>query len=295
MEYVVAEEQLKSIADAIREKTGTADGIVFPDGFVTAVSAIETGGGSEEDVIAVMCEEKPCEYYSADVTKVRHYMFAYSTIKSIRMPKVKHTGMNIFSASTIGKADELLRIDEVFPALEEIGLNSFSGLKNKKVSVGGIIKVLNQSCFSNSYIEEIELGQQITTIKSNVLGSAPVTKLTINLPNLDQNGIVYGAFSSMSKLTSLKVLCANIINRNAFGSCRSLKTVFFSKNIGQILAPAANNSPPFYLCTSLTDIYTDAPEKPSGWSDYFNYMSASGFATVHYGVSEEEYDAIVSG
>lgn len=37
---------LVSIADAIRAKGGTSDALVFPDGFVSAISAIQTGGGS---------------------------------------------------------------------------------------------------------------------------------------------------------------------------------------------------------------------------------------------------------
>lgn len=36
---------IASVADAIRAKGGTSDAIVFPDGFVSAISAIQTGGG----------------------------------------------------------------------------------------------------------------------------------------------------------------------------------------------------------------------------------------------------------
>lgn len=37
--------QLTSIADAIRAKTGGSDSLVFPDGFLQAIAAIEAGGG----------------------------------------------------------------------------------------------------------------------------------------------------------------------------------------------------------------------------------------------------------
>ena len=37
---------LTRVADAIREKGGTSDTLNFPDGFVSAVEAIEAGGGS---------------------------------------------------------------------------------------------------------------------------------------------------------------------------------------------------------------------------------------------------------
>ena len=38
---------LKTVADAIREKGGTTDELAFPDGMATAVEAIQTGGGGE--------------------------------------------------------------------------------------------------------------------------------------------------------------------------------------------------------------------------------------------------------
>ena len=42
----VNDNSLASVADAIRSKGGTSDALVFPDGFVSAISAIQTGGGS---------------------------------------------------------------------------------------------------------------------------------------------------------------------------------------------------------------------------------------------------------
>ena len=41
----VNDNSLASVADAIRSKGGTSDALVFPDGFVSAISAIQTGAG----------------------------------------------------------------------------------------------------------------------------------------------------------------------------------------------------------------------------------------------------------
>ena len=41
----VDDASLASVADAIRSKGGTSDGLVFPGGFVSAISAIQAGGG----------------------------------------------------------------------------------------------------------------------------------------------------------------------------------------------------------------------------------------------------------
>lgn len=44
VDSVQLDANLTSIANAIREKNGTSEQISFPDGFVTAINALETGG-----------------------------------------------------------------------------------------------------------------------------------------------------------------------------------------------------------------------------------------------------------
>ena len=46
MDYKVSGTDLTSVANAIRTKGGTSASLSFPDGFVTAIGNIETGGGS---------------------------------------------------------------------------------------------------------------------------------------------------------------------------------------------------------------------------------------------------------
>ena len=43
----VDEASLTAVADAIRAKGGTSEQMEFPDGFVSAVGAIQTGGGGD--------------------------------------------------------------------------------------------------------------------------------------------------------------------------------------------------------------------------------------------------------
>ena len=45
--YITTDTELTSVADAIRSKGGTSDKLAYPDGFVDAIGAIETG--SSED------------------------------------------------------------------------------------------------------------------------------------------------------------------------------------------------------------------------------------------------------
>lgn len=44
-EYLTNDTDLKAVADAIRTKAGSNSALSFPDGFVSAVNGIQTGGG----------------------------------------------------------------------------------------------------------------------------------------------------------------------------------------------------------------------------------------------------------
>lgn len=45
-EYLTNDTDLKAVADAIRTKAGSTAALAFPDGFVSAVNGIQTGGDS---------------------------------------------------------------------------------------------------------------------------------------------------------------------------------------------------------------------------------------------------------
>ena len=46
-EYSANQSDLVSVANAIRTKGGTSEALVFPDGFVSAVQAIQAGGSGD--------------------------------------------------------------------------------------------------------------------------------------------------------------------------------------------------------------------------------------------------------
>lgn len=69
---------LTSIANAIRTKGGTSASLAFPQGFVDAIDAIETGGGYDVDSFV----SNPPVYPDGNVitleaTSIRQYAFAY--------------------------------------------------------------------------------------------------------------------------------------------------------------------------------------------------------------------------
>ena len=71
-EYSVNQSDLVSVANAIREKGGTSETLVFPDGFVGAVQAIQAGGGGTTPGVAM----KDVKFYDYDGTLVASYTLA---------------------------------------------------------------------------------------------------------------------------------------------------------------------------------------------------------------------------
>lgn len=52
--YRAYEDDIKSVADAIRTKGGTSAELIFPSGFVSAINAIPTGGGCGGDISGII-------------------------------------------------------------------------------------------------------------------------------------------------------------------------------------------------------------------------------------------------
>lgn len=58
-EYLTNDTDLKKVADAIRTKGGTADPLVYPDGFAEAIGNIQTGGGEVCTTYLKWCSPNP--------------------------------------------------------------------------------------------------------------------------------------------------------------------------------------------------------------------------------------------
>lgn len=81
----VDEASLSAVADSIREKGGTTGALAFPDGFVSAVQAIQAGGGE--------AEQEYTRFYDYDGTLL--YEFTVKEVQALtEMPKgVAHEGL----------------------------------------------------------------------------------------------------------------------------------------------------------------------------------------------------------
>ena len=155
--------------------------------------------------------------------------------------------------------------------LTEIGAYAFKDCRSLKLSqLSNSINYIGRDSFSGC--SEITLSE---------------------LPNIDS---IEGTFQSCTNITVKKIpSTVTIIDINAFNNCKGLTKLYIPSTCQRI---ASSYAYVFAGCSNLTDIYTDATEKLSGWlNGYWNITDPVNNiqATVHYGVTEEEFDAIVGG
>ena len=150
-EYLTNTTDLTKVASAIREKGGTSDPLVYPDGFVTAIQAIETGsgGGSDELVNSLIDRTISGAYVNNTVTIVGRYGLAGCTkLTSVVLPAVHTTdGNSINGCSALTKAD--------FSNLKTIRYSTF--YSNKKlvtliIRTQAVANLENTSAFKDTPI-----------------------------------------------------------------------------------------------------------------------------------------------
>lgn len=112
-EYLTNTTDLISVANAIRTKGGTTAQLVYPSGFVSAINAIETGGGGgrDEEVEAALISDVgtnfPATYKNTVATKIRNTCFnGYTKLVSVEFPVVTSVGVQAFqNCTSLKKAD----------------------------------------------------------------------------------------------------------------------------------------------------------------------------------------------
>ena len=86
-EYLTNTTDLTKVASAIREKGGTSDPLVYPDGFVTAIQAIQTGGSSTPGTLGDIT------FYDYDGTIVTSWTLSELATKTALPDYPSHNGL----------------------------------------------------------------------------------------------------------------------------------------------------------------------------------------------------------
>ena len=147
---------LTSVANAIRNKGGTSAQLAFPAEFVSAVEAIETGGGGySADGLATNTEPSGHVELSNSVKSIGDYAFYNKPLTTIHAPEVTAIAAGAFSYSGLTVLDDA----------------SFPKYTNNKTK-----------CFNNSKLETIK-NTKLTGIQVSAFESCKQLT-TVCLPNV---------------------------------------------------------------------------------------------------------------
>ena len=101
-DYVVSEESLSTVANAIRTKGGTSAQLAFPAEFVSAIEDIETGGGDPYELARKMADATITEFVDDTITSLRARAFNdCSALATFRAHNVTWIGASAFANAGI--------------------------------------------------------------------------------------------------------------------------------------------------------------------------------------------------
>ena len=266
MAYRVDEESLTAVADAIREKSGTSEGLTFPEGFVQAVAGIQAGGDTE-NALDVFIEEGIAEIVS-DAREIRKYAFVNNEI----LKKVvfnKATKINAYAFRSCKSLESVY-----FPEVVTVENNAFE--EPTVFSNGVKVKEINKENFP-----------KLQEIGSKSFARAHVEK--VHLPLVE---LVYSyAFSKCENLTECIFDSATEILNYAFETCKKLsKLVLKNDSVVSLKYENAFSGTPFasngtggtvYVPEALIESYKTA----SNWSTLYNAGTCNFVA-----IEGSEYD-----
>jgi len=237
------------------------------------------------------------ETFSAIAAAIRSKSGKAETMTPAEMPaeiEALPTGDNTALFNVLNKANEswpYFTFDCAAAGLTDVPTRAFENGSqlNGVILPGGNI---GQRAFYRCSLENI--GEIVaTTIGQNAFEACTylnTTKVTLT----GGTGTIVlgsGAFSSCYRIPRVAVVGVGRVGTFPFYNCTGITRAWLDSRLSQITASSSSNAP-FSNCLNLTDIYTDATEKPEGWGNYFYYTSTSKTATVHYGVSLDEFEQL---
>lgn len=212
--YKVTDSELSGIASAIRLKGGTSDPLVFPSGFVSAISAIETQGTYISKTITSNGEYNPASD-NADA-------FSHVTVS---VPSPVLVSKTISSNGTYNPADDNAdAYSQVVVSVPTSGGSDNYGLEVILEGISGsvycstITSLRSGAITSNSGITELNLPQCENIGESAFYNCGNLSRAS--LENCKQIGI--SAFAQCSKLSDISLPKCVSINNMAFFQCSVL-------------------------------------------------------------------------
>lgn len=236
--YLTADTDLTAVADAIRAKGGTNEPLSFPQGFVDAIDAIETGGGvvspdwsafalgtwptgdivlnSEVKQIPSFSQFKAIRSISAPEATTVASFNRCSALETVNLPKVASISQSVFSNCPKLKSG-------TFPACTTVGGSAFN--ESCYQATGDVIfvfpslKATATDCFRYTSGTSLDFGESCATLavrtiyqgrwrnvilrkKDSVVALESTSSVGVGTYGLNQNSTVFVPSALLSDYAS---------------------------------------------------------------------------------------------
>ena len=163
---VVDESSLISVADAIRERAGTSEPLVFPEGFKSAVEGIP-------DLLEQYSTDTLIEYKNPRLALIcRNFLYKCTSLKSVYLPAVTLVEHNAF--------EECTNLSEVnIPKAETLGNRIFANTKVKTLDLPSANRFYPETFWYAPLEALILRGNKIPTLDgSGFINNTPIASGT---------------------------------------------------------------------------------------------------------------------
>lgn len=273
-----------SVADALREKSGTTEEMSFPHGFRKAILTSANSLATKQEIETLSNE---------NVTAIPAYAFSGSKLKEINLPNVTNVAEHAFfeceklesasipkvetvEAYAFSKCPSLKSVD--FPDVEIIRDRAFEESPIEYANIPNV-KILERYAFDGCKLESIEL-PNVEVIGDRVFGVGSIevydpTIKELNLPNVVEldgsfQGLVslesvnvpkvqmlgWGTFRA-TNITSFDAPELTTVDARSFNNCESLMT--FSSPKLTSLGKADGTGGTYIVCGCYDLVSFDAP------------------------------------
>ena len=249
--YLTTTSELTAVADAIRAKGRTAAQLSYPAGFVSAISAIETGGGSGGYTIDdIAIKSAISGDIQGSATFIGQYAFAFCN----KITSVSFSTCTSISSYAFYHCDSLQR-----------------AYFQNCLRVEGL-------AFANCSLLTTASFPSCTSISAS--GFAYCSALTE--PSFPKcTSIANSAFFSCRYLKSISLPACVSIAQYAFRYCSSLSTVYLGTNISYIATYAFGNCP--YLISLYLSTASKVPSLANSQAFYSTPIAGYSASAGRYG------------
>ena len=286
-EYLTNTTDLTKVASAIRAKGGTSDPLIYPDGFVTAIEAIQTGGGTTPGAPGDIT------FYDYDGTIVTSWTLAELATKTALPDYPSHEGLTCqgwnWSLADLKTTNRKMNVGAIYitdDGKTRIYIRLEEGRTSPMLGVcpNGTVTV----DWGDGTTQDTLTGTSTATVKwtSNHAYAAPgeyVIKLTVDgtmgfYGDLGSGGAILRYSSGSDNRNSVyrnsvqKIEIGNgvtSIKQNAFNACYSLISIIIPNSITSI------EESTFNTCSSLSSITIPNSVTSIGNSAFYGCSSLS--------------------